>query len=139
MSMLGEVPVNKFVEKIAAELEKVEQIKAPEWASLVKTGVSRERPPTQKNWWHIRSASILRKIAAGKPLGVSRLRKQYGSKKNRGHQPSHKYPASGSIIRKILQQLEAAELVKTRKTKGRITTQKGKAFLNDIAKSIMNG
>ncbi|MBN2042487.1 MAG: 30S ribosomal protein S19e [Candidatus Aenigmarchaeota archaeon] len=138
MSKMGEAPAEKFVEKIAAELEKIEQIKPPEWASLVKTGVSKERPPTQENWWYLRSASVLRKIAAGKPLGVSRLRREYGSKKNRGHQPERKYPASGSIIRKILQQLEAAELVKTRKTKGRITTQKGKIFLNDIAKSVRN-
>jgi small subunit ribosomal protein S19e len=57
------------------------------------------------------------------------MRRVYGSRKNRGHKPERKLPASGSVIREILQQLESAGLVKTEKGKGRRITAKGKAFL----------
>ena len=134
--MIKQVPANKLISVLAKELEKVKEIQPPEWAAYVKTGVSKERPPMQKNWWYIRSASILRKLAIEQALGVSRLRRIYGSRKRRGHKPEHKYPASGNIIRKILQQLEAAGLVKTEKGKGRMITAKGKTFVKEAAKKV---
>ncbi len=129
-----EVDAGQLIKKAAIALEKVKEIEPPEWASFVKTGVCRERPPMQKNWWFIRSASVLRKVYLNQ-TGVSRLRKVYGGRKNSGHKPEHKYRSSGAVIRKILQQLEAAGFVKTEKGKGRIITPKGQKFLNDIAKA----
>ena len=58
------------------------------------------------------------------------------ARKNRGHKPEHFYPASGSVIRKILQQLEKSTLIQQNKTgnrKGRILTPKGTSFLDKIA------
>ncbi len=136
MASIGEAHAEKLIEAMAKEMEKMDQITPPEWASVVKTGVSKERAPAQKNWWYVRSASVLRKIARGDALGVSRLRRIYGSRKRSGHRPEHKHVASGAVIRKILQQLEAAELVKTAKPRGRITTPKGKKFINDVSKKI---
>ena len=133
--MIKEADAEKLIGALSKELEKMEEVKPPHWASFVKTGVSRERPPQQKNWWYIRSASILRKLYVDGAMGVSRARKAYGSRKRRGHKPEHKYPASGSIIREIFQQLEKAGLVKTEKRKGRVLTPKGKAFLKELAKS----
>jgi small subunit ribosomal protein S19e len=127
---------DKFIEKLAFELEKMEEMKPPEWTKFVKTGVSRERPPVQKNWWFIRSASIMRKLYLGQTIGVERLRNVYGSRKNKGHKPEHKYKASGAVIRKAFQQLEKAGLVKTEKGKGRSLTPKGKEFLKKIEKSV---
>jgi len=109
----------------------------PEWARFVKTGVNRERPPEQEDWWYIRAASILRKIQIKQPIGVNRLRKIYGGRKNRGHKPEHKYKGSGSIIREILQQLEEAGFVKKDK-KGRVLTPKGKEFLKNVLKKVEN-
>jgi len=129
---------DKLIERVSKELEKMEEMKPPEWARFAKTGVCKERSPTQKNWWYIRSASMLRKLSLGKPIGVSRAKKIYGSRKRRGHKPEHKYPASGSVARKIFQQLEKAELVKTEKGKGRRITSKGNAFLKKIAKDVSN-
>lgn len=133
------IPAEKLIEETAKRLEKMEEMKPPEWAKFVKTGVSKERPPSQDNWWFIRSASILRKLYSEKSFGVSRLRKVYGSRKRRGHKPEHKYPSSGAVIRKILQQLEKAGFVKTEKGKGRSITAKGKLFLKEAAKSIEGG
>ena len=135
-----DVAAQELIEKVAVRLEKMEELKPPDWAGLVKTGVSRERSPSQRNWWWIRAASILRKVYLGQKIGVSKLRKVYGGRKNRGHKPEHKYKASGTVIRKILQQLETAGLVEKGKDKekpaGRVITQKGRSFLNETAKSI---
>ncbi|MCK5023668.1 MAG: 30S ribosomal protein S19e [Candidatus Aenigmarchaeota archaeon] len=134
--MIKEIEPDKLIEGVSKELGKINDMKPPEWAEYVKTGVCKERVPTQENWWYIRSASILRKLSLGKPIGVSRLKRVYGSNKRRGHKPNHKYPASGSVIREIFQQLEKAGLVKMEKGKGRRITAKGNTFLKDIAKKI---
>ena len=134
--MIKEAEAGKLVDLLSKELEKMEVMKPPEWARFVKTGVCKERPPSQKNWWYIRSASVLRKLYLEGPIGVSRIRRIYGHRKRRGHKPEHKYPASGAIIREIFQQLEKAGFVKNEKRKGRMLTEKGRTFLKDVSKSI---
>jgi small subunit ribosomal protein S19e len=136
MASIRDVSTNRIIEKVAQELQNMDEMKQPEWSRFVKTGVHKERPPMQDNWWYIRAASILRKFYLGQTVGVSGLRKQYGGRKNLGHRPEHKRKASGSIIRKILQQLEAAGMVKTEKGAGRVITPKGRSFLDKIAKEI---
>ena len=126
----------KVIGKMAEMLEKTEMVKPPVWANIVKTGMSRERPPEQENWWYIRSASILRKLYFHQPLGLTKFRKAYGGRKNRGHKPEHTYRASGNHIRKILQQLEKAGLVKQEKGKGRTLTKAGKELLDNAAKAV---
>ncbi len=132
-----DIDAEKLIKKLSEELKKVKEIKEPEWGKFVKTGRSRERQPKQDDWWYVRSAAILRKIYLYGPIGVSKLRVKYGGKKNRGHKPERFYKGSGNIIRKILQQLEAAGFVKKEEKsnrKGRICTSKGKSFLNKLAK-----
>src|SRR3989344_6868545 len=133
-----DVDPNELIEKTAEELKKINEVKPVEWAAYVKTGVHKERPPQREDWWYIRAASILRKLVRYGPIGVSKLRRKYGGSKNRGVKPEHFYKGSGNIIRKILQQLEKAELIKNVKEgkKGRILTKKGKEFLNNIASQI---
>ena len=136
MVSVKETDTQELVMKAAAELEKIPEFAPPAWAAFVKTGVHKQRPPSQANWWFIRSASILRKIYLNQSAGVSKLRKVYGGRKNRGHKPEHKKRASGSIIRKILQQHEKAGFVKAEKGKGRKITPKGQKFLDSVAKSV---
>ena len=136
MATAKDVPHEALIMKAAEELQKIEGIKPPEFASYAKTGVHKERPPTQENWWYIRSAAVLRKIYLGNSMGVERLRKVYGGRKNLGHRPEHKRPASGAVIRKVLQQLETAGFVKTEKGKGRVITPKGQSFINRVTKEI---
>jgi small subunit ribosomal protein S19e len=129
----------KLIKQLAEELKKLDVVKAPEWANFAKTGRGKERPPIQKDWWYMRAASILRKIYSNGPLGVSKLRKKYSAKKNRGHKPDKVFIAGGNIIRKILQQLEKAELLKYVEKgvhKGRIVTPKGQKLLNQVAKGL---
>ncbi len=136
MVLVRDAKAQEIINRVADKLEKIEELKPPEWSVFVKTGTHKERPPTQKNWWYIRSASLMRKLYIGESIGVSRLRKVYGGRKNKGHKPEHKYRASGAVLRKILQRLESAGLVETKKGKGRTLSAKGRAFLASAAKEI---
>lgn len=136
MATVYDINANKLIKKAALELKK--QIKMPEWALFVKTGTSKERHPVDKDWWYVRAASVLRKIYLKGPIGVSKLRKEYGGKKNRGYKPEKFYKASGKILRIILQQLEKLEYVKFEEKKvhkGRIITKQGKSFLDKLCKN----
>ena len=134
-----DVDPGKLIEKLAEELKKIESIVAPEWAKFVKTGAGKERPPVERDWWHTRAASVMRKVYLSGPIGVSKLRKEDSARKNRGHKPDRVYVGSENILRKILQQLEKAELLKYVEKgvhKGRIVTGKGEKLLNQAAKNL---
>lgn len=134
-----DVPVQEFIIALAEEFKKMPEMSPPEWAAIVKTGTHKERPPVDKNWWYMRTAAVLRTVAIKGPIGVSKLRSKYGGKKNRGVRPSHTVKGSGSIARKILQQLQAAQLTKLDKKgvyKGRVITPAGLKLMNNIANSI---
>jgi small subunit ribosomal protein S19e len=133
---INEVPADKLIAAVATKLKEVKEIKPPAWSVFVKTGVGRQRPPTQEDWWYIRTAAVLRKVGVEGIIGTERLRKEYGNRKNRGHKPEHKRKASGSVIRKALQQLEAAGLLEKKKTAGRKLSVKGLSFLSGVAKEI---
>lgn len=124
---------NALIANVAKKLENIEQIQPPVWASFVKTGVHKERAPQQADWWYLRCAAVLRKVALMGPIGVSKLRVQYGGRKNRGHKPDIFRKGSGSILRNALQQLEAAGLVKQddiKGHKGRVITAQGESLLD---------
>ena len=127
---------DKLIMALASELES--KLKMPEWAEYVKTGTSRERSPDQKNWWFIRSASILRKVYFEGPIGTAKLRTYYGSLKNRGHKPSKFKKASGKILRVILQDLEKSGFVKQNEKgkKGRVIAPAGQKFVDGVAKKV---
>ena len=135
MGSIKDADAGKMIEKTAEELRKMKGIRPPDWSEFAKTGVHKERVPSQKDWWYTRSASVLRKVQLSNTIGVEKLRKVYGGRKNLGHKPEHKRKASGAIIRNILKQLEAAELVKSEKGKGRSITPKGQSLLSRAAKS----
>ncbi|HLD41874.1 MAG TPA: 30S ribosomal protein S19e [archaeon] len=139
---INDAPINRLIEEMASRLEKDKEFKQPVWAPFVKTGVSRERPPTQKNWWYLRSASILRKIYLQPGLGVNKLRRVYGGKKNMGTAPEHVRQGSGAIIRKSIQYLEFAGYLKAvknekGKTNKRVLSEKGRELLEQSASAVL--
>lgn len=135
MKNVRTVPANKLIEKLKEELKKFEEIKPPTWVKFVKSGVHKERPPEQLDFWYVRAASVLRRIYLNGPVGVSRLRSYYGGRKSKGYRPAHFRKASGNIIRKILQQLENVGFIEKCK-KGRKITSKGEKFMNKIAYEV---
>lgn len=132
-----EVPVTQFIDKLAKYLkENIEQVQPPSWASFVKTGTHVEKQPQDPDWWYTRSASILRKIYVHGPIGLEKLRAQYGGRKNYGVKPEHAVKASGNIIRKALQQLESAGLVQIIEKKGRIMSPKGRKLVQEVSEDL---
>ena len=113
MTTYHDVPVDLLLPALAARLVDEGVVSAPEWADYAKTGVTRERPPTQTDWWQVRAAAVLRKIARQGPIGVTALSQAFGGYKDNGSMPNT--PAAGSrhVIRTAVQQLEAAGLVET--------------------------
>jgi len=124
--------------KLAEALKRVPEFKEPEWVGFVKSGPAKERPIDDPDFWHKRSASILRQIYRKKVVGVNRLRTKYGSKKDRGFKPERFKRAGGKIIRTILQQADEAGFTEISKLKsrkersGRILTKKGKEFMESV-------
>lgn len=134
MTTVYDVDAGKLIPAAAEELKKNDKITPPKWTPFVKTGMHTERMPDAPDWWYVRCASILRK-AYLQPVGVLRLRTAYGGRKNRGYKPQKFVRAGGNIIRKGLQQLESAGLVKKGK-KGREITAAGRKFLDNIAANV---
>lgn len=131
--------VNKqlVIEKLATMLKEVAI--PPSWAEFVKTGHGKQRPPVRTDWWQVRTASVLMSIEKLGPVGVSKLTVKYGTKKNRGYKPEKATKGSGSVIRKILQQLESAKLVEQAVKgahKGRVLTTAGKKMIVQASKEV---
>ena len=139
IASIWDVPVNDLIEAAAKELAKSAEMKAPAWTVFAKTGTHKERPPMRNDWWEIRAAAILRRLYMKGPLGVSKIRTMYGGKKDRGMQPEIYKRGSGSVARKILQQLEKAGFAKQAEKdthKGRLITPKGKALMDKAATAV---
>ena len=132
-----DVPASILIERLAQHLkDNVDKVAPPKWAPIVKTGSHTERPPENPDWWFTRCASLLRKIYIKGPIGISRLRSEYGGRVDRGVKPEHARKGGGAIIRKALQQLEAAGLVETSKRGGRVLTGEGRRLLDRLSTEI---
>jgi small subunit ribosomal protein S19e len=136
MVSIKDADQQRLIKQVSVELRKNMQM--PDWAAYVKTGVSRERPPENEDWWFLRSASMLRKISLEGPVGVQRLRSYYGGRQRRGHKPAHFRKGSGKIVRVILQDLEKLGYIKKveKPKKGRIVTSQGQKLLSAAAKTV---
>jgi small subunit ribosomal protein S19e len=135
-----EVDPNELIERAAKLLEEGKLVEPPEWSGYVKTGMHKERPPVNRNWWYVRAAAVLRSTYKLGPIGTSKLRTKYGGRKNRGVKPEHHYRGSGAVIRKALQQLEKSGLVVNQEKgvhKGRNISNKGKSMLDKIAAQMI--
>jgi small subunit ribosomal protein S19e len=133
----NDVPASKLNKKLAKYLkENVDAITPPAWASMAKTGTHVEKQPQDPDWWYVRSASLLRKIYIHGPIGIEKLRAEYGGRKNYGVKPSHAAKAGGSNVRKALQQLEIAGYIETFKPRGRKLTHEGRKLLQEMAEEL---
>jgi small subunit ribosomal protein S19e len=131
-----DVKASELVKETAKLLK--DRITKPEYINYVKSGANRERAPLDPDFWYVRNASILRQVYLNGPIGVSRLRVRYGSRKEHSVHRRHYTPGGGSIIRDALQALEKIELIKKTK-QGRIITPKGKALIDKLSRDISQG
>ncbi len=142
MTTLYDAPAEDLIEALTETFEDEDDIEAPEWVTFTKTGVDRELPPEQDDFWERRAASLLRKVAVDGPVGVNALRSEYGSSKQGSTRyrvrPKRKAKGSGNIIRTALQQLEDAGYVETSENDGRRVTGDGRALLDDTAGEVLS-
>lgn len=134
MTTVYDVEAEPLIQSVAEELEN--EFDAPEWTNYAKTAANKDKPPEQENWYHIRSAAILRRIYTDGPLGTSKLRTIFGEGKNHGHAPQHHGKASGKVIRTALQNLEEAGLLEKEDGEGREITEDGQALLDEKAGEV---
>ncbi|WP_340817970.1 30S ribosomal protein S19e [Methanolobus sp. WCC4] len=135
MTTVYDVPAAELIAKVAEKLKENDKVNPPEWATYVKTGVHKELPPIEKDWWYTRCAAVLRTVCMQGPIGVERLRSVYGGKKDRGAAPGVKAKGSGAIARTALQQLEEAGLVRALKS-GRVVSPQGQSMLDNVAYQV---
>ena len=136
MTTVFDVPAKDLIDAVSKKLQSDKEVEVPEWSKFVKTGISREKPPTNPDWWYTRCASILRKIYLNHTIGIEHLRNEYGGKQDKGSRPYKAKGGSGSITRKALQQLEKAGYVSKIKGKGRVLTPKGRSFLDNTSNEV---
>ncbi|WP_090385014.1 30S ribosomal protein S19e [Natronobacterium texcoconense] len=139
MATMYDVPADDLIEALAEDLE--ERLDEPDWAQFAKTGPDRELPPEQEDFWAVRAASLLRKVADRGPIGVERLSTEYGGAKGGSTRyrvaPAHRTDGSKNMIRTILQQLEEEDLVETAEGEGRRITADGQSLLDDTAGNVL--
>lgn len=135
MTTVYDIPPQMLIAAVAEKLKGSEAVQPPEWAKFAKTGVHKEAPPEEEDWWYTRAASVLRRVYIDGPVGIQRMRTFYGGKRDRGANPYQFRKGSGSVPRVILQQLEAAGYVE-RVRGGRRITPAGQAFLDNAAGSL---
>lgn len=138
MTTVYDVPAEPLIDETATQLEDFDGIEAPDWAPFARTGGHRERPPEASDWWFTRCAAVLRKVYLQGPIGTERLAAEFGGKRDHGAAPSHAVKGSGTIVRTALQQLEAADLVRTDDAGrgGRETSPEGQSFLDGVAHEV---
>ncbi|HID72109.1 MAG TPA: 30S ribosomal protein S19e [Thermoplasmata archaeon] len=138
MVTVYDVPPDRLIKKLGEHLKKEKKLTVPEWALYVKTGIHREKPPVNDDWWFVRGAAVLRKIYIKGPIGSERLRAEFGGVRDRGSKPYRAVKGSGKIIRTLLQQLEEAGLVTAKERKGRMITPQGQSLLDRLSKEVFD-
>jgi small subunit ribosomal protein S19e len=136
MAKVYDVPANVLIERLSTAL-KSEDIPAPSWIPFVKTGAHAEKPPQDREWWHTRCASILRKIYFNGPIGINALRNDYGGGKPSGYGAAHHKDASGAIIRNAIQGLEKLGYLEKVEKKGRVVSKQGMQKLDRLSTEIL--
>jgi small subunit ribosomal protein S19e len=136
MTTVYDVPAEPLIKTAAEKLKAHKAVQPPAWAPFVTTGIHREKPPVNADWWHVRAAALLRKVYVMGPIGTERLRAEYGGTRDRGAKPNWAAKGSGSVVREALQQLEKAGLVETVKGEGRRVSAKGRQLLDNAAHEV---
>ena len=139
MATMYDVPAEALIEALAEDL--ADRLEKPEWAVYAKSGVDRELPPEEPDFWATRAASLLRKVAMNGPIGVERLATEYGGAKSGSNRyqvaPNRRADGSRNVIRTILQDLESEGLVETADGEGRRITAAGQSLLDETAGTVL--
>ena len=135
MVTVHDVPSARLISALAEQMKAVPGVEEPDWAHYAKTGSHAERPPTNREWWFTRAASLMRKLYLHGPVGLGDLERAYGGSKALHYYPKHHRDAGGSSVRRILRQLEQADLV-AKTPKGRVLSSKGRGMIDKVSSDL---
>ena len=135
MANVYNVDGSALIKKTAEKL-KEQGIAKPKYVGFVKSGPSRERVPKDSDFWYIRCASLLRQVYVNGPVGISRLRTRYGTRKGHVVTRAHHMRSGGSMIKDAFDVLEKLNYVK-KTPKGRVITPTGRSFLDKISNELI--
>ncbi len=140
MTTFYDVPADALIEELADRLD--DRIDRPDWAVYAKAGSDRELPPEREDFWEIRAASLLRRVAIDGPVGVERLATHYGGAKEGTNRyrvaPPRQADGSDNIIRTILQQFQEEGLVEEHGSEGRELSAEGHSFIDETASDVLD-
>ena len=139
MATLYDVPADALIEAVADEI--ADDLEAPERVEFTKTATAKELPPEQEDFWAVRGASLLRKVAVDGPVGVQRLSTAYGGSRKGSTRyrvrPNAQQDGSRNIVRTLLQQLDDAGYLNTNEKRGREVTGDGRALLDETGTTLI--
>ena len=133
---IQDVDANEWIEAFAQHLKAQGKLEMPEFVDYAKTGISRILPPSNPDWFYIKSAAVLRRIYIRPFTGIGGLKKVFGSTWGQSR-PLHFKKASGSVIRKSLQGLEGLNLIAKSDDEGRVITKSGRRDCDRIAMKVL--
>ena len=142
MTTYHDVPADLLIGELASRLQGIEDVSPPDWADYAKTGSHRERPPVQQDWWHVRSAAVLRKVGILGPIGANHMAQQFGGPKDRGVKQNRAVAGSRNVARTIMQQLTTSGLITSKHNLagtvnlGKVLTSDGQSLLDEVAHSV---
>ncbi len=136
MTTVYDVPPEPLIQNVATKLREMPECAQPDWALFVKTGIHKERPPTQEEWWHVRLGAVMRKVYVHGPIGIERVSSMFGGKADRGVKPNKAKKGSRSITRHAFQQLEGAGLIEKAGIRGRKLTGAGMKLMDSAAHEV---
>jgi small subunit ribosomal protein S19e len=130
-----DVPSEVFVQALAQHFKKSDKFKIPAFIDIVKTATWKELPPSNPDWFYVRAAAVARRVyvRGGSAGGLS---KTFGGRKRRGSRPNKHADASEGVIRRVLQQLDAAGITAKDESGGRRITKEGQKELDTVAGKI---
>jgi small subunit ribosomal protein S19e len=137
MANVYEADSQKLIDLAASRL-KESGIAKPSYVTYVKSGAGKERVPASEDFFYVRCASLLRQVYLKGPIGISRLRTKYGSKRGHVVHRHHHARAGGSVIKDAFDALEKKGYIKTSK-QGRIITPAGRSFLDKLSNETLKG
>ncbi|KAM0674589.1 hypothetical protein GVAV_001776 [Gurleya vavrai] len=96
-------------EAIADHLKRSEILSVPDNVDLIKTGVAKQMPPEDKDWYYKRAASIFRSVVLNtmsdkiQGIGTHFFARKYSSRCNRGVRPSKISKGSTGHVKAIIE------------------------------------
>ncbi|MFQ5910842.1 MAG: 30S ribosomal protein S19e [Thermoplasmata archaeon] len=137
MTTVYDVPADRLIASIAEHIKKEGKVEPPEWSAFAKTGVHKEKSPTQGDWWYGRLAAVLRKVYLNGPIGSERLAALFGGKEDRGSKPYKARSGSRAVARQCLKQLEELGYVSVIEKQGRVISPAGQSLLDNSSHEIL--